>query len=64
MYILARVLFCFLLFSKDIDYYCVIHVTGQGLFSQAKDRPKGGGNIKLPYSDSVQDKMLELRKDF
>ena len=59
-----HVLFCFLIFSKDIDYYCIIHVSGQGLFSEAKGRPKGGSRIKLPCSDSVQDKMLELRRDF
>ncbi len=54
----------FLVFSKDIDYYCVIHVSGQGLFSEAKGRPKGGSRIKLPFSDSMQDKMLESRRDF
>ncbi len=59
-----HVLFIFLVFSKDIDYYCVIHVSGQGLFSETKGRPKGGSWIKLPFSDSMQDKMLELRRDF
>jgi hypothetical protein len=61
---IIHVLFCFLIFSKDIDYYCVIHVSGQGLFSEAKGMPKGGIRIKLPCSDSVQEKMLELRRDF
>jgi hypothetical protein len=54
----------FLVFSKDIDYYCVIHVSGQGLFLEAKGRPKGGSRIELPFSDSMQEKMLELRRDF
>ncbi len=54
----------FLVFSKDIDYYCVMHVSGQGLISEAKGRPKGGSRIKLPFSDSKQEKMLELRRDF
>jgi hypothetical protein len=54
----------FLVFSKDTDYYCVIHVSGQGLFSEAKGRPKGGSRIKLPFSDYMQEKMLELRRDF
>jgi hypothetical protein len=53
----------FLVFSKDTYYYCVIHVSGQGLFSEAKRRPKGGSWIKLPFYDSMQDKMLELRRD-
>jgi hypothetical protein len=64
VFYIIHVLLCNLLFSKDIVYYCVIHVSGQGLFSQAKDGLKGGSRIKLPCSDSVQDKMLELRKDF
>jgi hypothetical protein len=34
------------------------------LFSQAKGRPRGDSRIKLPRSDSMQDKMLELRRDF
>jgi hypothetical protein len=54
----------FLVFSKDIDYYCVIHVSGQGLLSEAKGRPKGGSQSKLLFSDSMQEKMLELRRDF
>jgi hypothetical protein len=61
---IIHVLFCFVLFCKDINYYSIIHVTGHGLFSQAKGRPKGDSCIKLPCSDSLQEKMLELRKDF
>jgi hypothetical protein len=34
------------------------------LFSEAKGRLKGGSQIKLPFSDSMQEKMLELRRDF
>jgi hypothetical protein len=61
---MIHVLFYFLILSKDIDYYCVIHVSGQGLFSESKGRPKGGSRIKLPCFDSMEDKMLELRRDF
>jgi hypothetical protein len=61
---IIHVLFCLFLFSKDKDFYCVIHVTGHGLFSQAKGRPKGDSRIKPPCSDSMHNKMLELRKDF
>ncbi len=64
LFIIIHALFCFLVFSKDLDYYCVIHVSGQGLFSEAKGRSKGGSRIKLPCSDSMQDKMLELRRGF
>jgi hypothetical protein len=59
-----HVLFCFLVFRKDIDNYCVIHVSGQGLFSEAKGRTKGCSRIQLPCSDSMHDKMLELQRDF
>jgi hypothetical protein len=34
------------------------------LFSGAKGKPKGGSPIKLPFSDSMQEKMLELRREF
>ena len=61
---IIHVLFWFLVFSKDIDYYCVIYVSGQGLFSEANERPKGGSQIKFPSSDSVLDKMLKLRSVF
>ncbi len=26
-------------FRKDIDYYCVVHVSGEGIFAHAKGRP-------------------------
>ncbi len=60
---IIHVLICFLVFSKDIDYYCIIYVSGQGLFSEAKRKPEDGSWIKLLCSDSMQDKMLELRTD-
>jgi hypothetical protein len=34
------------------------------LFSEAKGRSKGGSLINLPCSDSMQEKMLELRGVF
>ena len=49
---------------KDIDYFCVMHVTGNGLFSQSKGRPKSDERQKLKCSDVLNDKILELRKDF
>jgi hypothetical protein len=47
-----------------MDYSCVTHVSGQGLFSEAKGRPKGGSRIELPFSDSMQEKMLKMMRDF
>ncbi len=44
---IIHVLFCFLVSSKEIDYYCFIHVSGQGLFSEAKGRPKGGAGLNF-----------------
>ncbi len=49
---------------KDIDYFCVMHVTGNGLFSQSKGRPKSDSRQKLNCSDALNEKMLQLRKDF
>ena len=47
--------------SNDIDYFCVMHVTGEGLFAQAKGRPE---RIRVPCLDSFHDKISQLRKDF
>ena len=50
---------------KDIDYYCVMHVTGNRLFSQSKGRPtKSDSRQKLKCSQILNEKILELRKDF
>jgi len=49
---------------KDIDYFCVMHVTGNRLFSQSKGRPKSEECQKLKCSDILNEKILELRKDF
>ena len=38
-----------------------MHVTGEGLFSQAKGRPE---RTPLPCMDSYLDKILELRRDY
>jgi hypothetical protein len=46
---------------KEIDYFCVTHVTGHGLFSQAKGRPT---RSPLPCLESFHEKIIELRKDF
>ncbi len=49
---------------KDIDYFCVVHETGRGLFSHAKGRPKGSQMVPLPCSTTMLDKVIALRKDF
>jgi hypothetical protein len=46
---------------KEINYFCVTHVTGHGLFSQAKGRPT---QSLLPCLESSHEKIIELRKDF
>jgi hypothetical protein len=48
-------------FRDGIDYYCVMHVTGEGLFSQAKGWPE---RTPLPCMESYMDKILQLRKDY
>ena len=50
-----------LLNSNDTDYFCVMHVQDDGLFSQAKGRPE---RIRVPCLDSYHDKLLQLRQDF
>ncbi len=52
------------MFGEDIDYYCVVHVSGEGLFAHAKGRPTEETRIQLNCSDSIQQKVLQLRKDF
>ncbi len=52
------------MYRKDIDHYCVMHVTGSGLFSQTKGRPDSETRQKLKCSDFLNEKILELRKDF
>ncbi len=52
------------MYRKDIDYYCVMHVTGSGLFSQTKGRPDSETLQKLKCSDFLNEKILELRKYF
>jgi hypothetical protein len=52
------------MYRKDIDYYCVMHVTGSGLFSQTKGRPDSETRQKLKCSDFLNEKILELQKDF
>jgi hypothetical protein len=52
------------MYRKDIDNYCVMHVTGSGLFSQTKGRPDSETRKKLKCSDFLHVKMLQLQKDF
>ncbi len=54
----------FIGYRKDIDYYCVVHETGRGLFTHAKGRHKGSKTTSLPCSTTMEDKIIELRKDF
>ncbi len=49
---------------RDIDYFCVVHESGCGLFAHAKGRPTGSKITPLPCSTSMMDKINELRKDF
>ncbi len=49
---------------RDIDYFCVVHESGRGLFAHAKARPTGSKITLLPCSMSMMDKINELRKDF
>jgi len=51
-------------FRKDIDYYCVVHVSGEGLFAHAKGHPTEETRIQLKCSDSIQQKVLQLHKVF
>jgi hypothetical protein len=48
-------------FRKDIDYYFVMHVSGEGIFVHAKGRPTEETRIQLKCSDSVKQKVLQLR---
>ena len=41
-----------------------MHVTGNGLFSQSKGRPKSDSRQKLKCSEVLNEKILQLRKDF
>ena len=52
------------MYRKDIDYYRVMHVAGSGLFSQTKGCPDSDTRQKLKCSDFLNEKILELRKDF
>ncbi len=49
---------------RDIDYFCVVHESGCGLFAHAKGRPTGSKITPLPCSMSMMEKINELRKDF
>jgi hypothetical protein len=49
---------------RDIDYFCVVHESGHGLFAHAKGRPTGSKITPLPCSTSMMDKINELRKYF
>ncbi len=49
---------------RDIDYFCVVHESGHGLFAHAKGRPTGSKITPLLCSTSMMDKTIELRKDF
>jgi hypothetical protein len=53
----------FFICRKDIDYFCVMHVTGNILFSQSKGPPNSDTRKKLKCSEFLNEKILELRKD-
>ena len=52
----------FVVYRKDIDYYCVMHVTGSGLFSQSKGRPDSDTRQKIKCSDFLNEKILSCEK--
>ena len=41
-----------------------MHVSGEGIFAHAKGRPTEETRIQLKCSDSILQKVLQLRKDF
>ena len=41
-----------------------MHVSGEGIFAHAKGRPTEETRIQLKCSDSILQKILQLRKDF
>ena len=41
-----------------------MHITGSGLFSQSKGRPDSDTHQKIKCSDFLNEKILELGKDF
>ncbi len=49
---------------RDIDYFCVVHESGHGLFAHTKGGPTGSKITPPPCSTSMMDKINELRKDF
>jgi len=48
----------------DIDYHCIVHETGKGLFAHAKGRPVGGSRTPIPFEDKLLAKVNDLRTDF
>ena len=55
---------CCSIVGKTLIIFCVMHVTGNGLFSQSKGRPKSDSHQKLKCSEILNEKIIELRKDF
>ena len=54
----------FVMYRKDIDYYCAMHVTGSGLFSQSKGHPDSDTHQNFKCSDFLNEKILQLQKGF
>ena len=52
-----------LIFRKYIDYFCVMHDTGNGLFAQSKGHPDLETHKHLKCSDYLSNKILELQKN-
>ena len=51
-------------FRREIDYYCVVHESGNGLYAYSKGRPEGGSRVPLPCDDALLEKINDLRVDF
>ena len=48
----------------EIDYYCVVHESGNGLYAYSKGRPEGGSRVPLPCDDVLLERINDLRVDF
>ena len=51
-------------FRHEIDYYCVVHESGKGLYAYSKGRPEGGSHVPLPCDDVLLERINDLRVDF
>ena len=48
----------------EIDYYCVVHESGNGLYAKSKGHPEGGSHVPLPCDDVLLERINDLRVGF